>query len=271
MRKFFSSLFLAFIALTAMAATVEPVHMKSSLVPDGDDIFVITPDNPTGRRFPVVYLLNGFGGDRNQYLRIHPDLPALADRYGMIFVLPSGKDSWYWDSPAMPEMKMESFITTELVPYIDANYPTLTDRDHRAITGLSMGGHGALWLAMRHSNLFGSVGSMSGGVDIRPFMNNWKMENLLGPKDKNPEVWENSTVIVQARQLAPGQLNIIFDCGTEDFFAEVNKNLHRVLTDKKIPHDYTSRPGTHNGAYWHTSLLHHLVFFDKAFKSAAKK
>lgn len=271
MRKFFFSIIFSLLALATFAASVDIRHLKSDLVEGGDDIFVITPDNPDGKTFPTVYLLNGFGGDRTQFLRLRPDLPRLADLYGIIFVLPSGKDSWYWDSPVNKNMQMESFITKELIPWVDANYPTKAEPSQRAVSGLSMGGHGALWLAMRHTDIFGSAGSMSGGVDIRPFMKKWKMENLIGPRDKNPEMWDNSTVIVQAEQLTPGQLNITFDCGTDDFFAEVNENLHRLLLEKKIPHDYTSRPGNHTPAYWANSLLYHIVFFDEAFKAAAKK
>lgn len=267
MRKLFTFFLLLIAAvIMASAASVAVEHVKTDLVPDGDDVYVITPDNPLGKKFPVVYLLNGYGGSRDSYLHLRPDLPALADRYGIIFVLPSGKDSWYWDSPVHPEMKMESFITTELVPWVDTNYPTIADAKHRAITGLSMGGHGALFLAMRHPDIFGSAGSMSGGVDIRQFPKNWKIAKWLGTYDENPENWEQHATIVQAEKLQPGQINIIFDCGNDDFFAEVNRNLHRLLLDKKIPHDYTERPGNHTQAYWANSLLYHITFFDQAFK-----
>lgn len=139
MRKFLFTTFFALLAAACFAASVNIHHLKSDLVEGGDDIFVITPDNPDGKTFPTVYLLNGFGGDRNQFLRLRPDLPRLADHYGIIFVLPSGKDSWYWDSPVKSDMQMESFITKELIPWIDANYPTKAEASQRAVSGLSMG------------------------------------------------------------------------------------------------------------------------------------
>lgn len=271
MRKLFSSLFCLLIAIAAFGASVDIKHIDTKLVPDGDDIFVISPDNPSGKKFPTVYLLNGYGGDRNQFLRLRSDLPRLADQYGIIFVLPSGKNSWYWDSPEQPEMKMESFITQELVPWVDANYPTIANKGHRAISGLSMGGHGALWLGMRHSDIFGSAASMSGGVDIRPFPDNWSMAKWIGKKDAHPKRWEQYTVMAEADKLTPGQLNIAFDCGSDDFFAEVNRNLHKLLLSKNISHDYTERPGNHTPAYWANSLLYHITFFDQAFKAADKK
>ena len=64
---------------------------------------------------------------------------------------------------------------------------------------------------------------------------------------------------------------MIFDCGSDDFFAGVNKNFHEELLKNKIPHDYISRPGGHSGAYWNNSVLYHLLYFNEAFKKAAKK
>jgi enterochelin esterase-like enzyme len=66
-------------------------------------------------------------------------------------------------------------------------------------------------------------------------------------------------------QLKPGQLNIIFDCGSEDFFAAVNAELHQALLDAKIPHDYISRPGVHNADYWRNSILYQLLYFNEIF------
>jgi len=183
-----------------------------------------------------------------------------------VFVLPDGRDSWYWDSPLRPEMQMESFIIKDLVPYIDAKYPTLKSRDKRAISGFSMGGPGALWLATRHPDIFGSVGSMSGGVNIMPFPKNWKMALWLGPQEQNKEVWEAHTVASLVPQMKEAGLNIIFDCGTDDFFAGVNNDLHNALAEAGVPHDYTSRPGAHTHAYWGNSLLYHLLFFNEIFK-----
>ena len=87
----------------------------------------------------------------------------------LIFVCPNGENSWYWDSPLNKDSQFETFVSRELVSYVDGHYRTLPSREKRAITGLSMGGHGALWLAIRHQDVFGAAGSTSGGLDIRPF------------------------------------------------------------------------------------------------------
>ena len=66
--------------------------------------------------------------------------------------------------------------------------------------------------------------------------------------------------------LQPGQLNIIFDCGVDDFFIEVNRNLHQALLEKKIDHDYIERPGNHSMTYWRNSILYQLVYFSNSFR-----
>ena len=101
----------------------------------------------------------------------------------MIIVCPDGGfGSWYWDSPVDAGSQYETYVSNELVTWIDSKYKTIKTRKGRAITGLSMGGQGALYLAFRHQDIFGAAGSMSGGVDIRPF----------------PEtgIWQNDWVII---------------------------------------------------------------------------
>lgn len=256
-------------ALAASAATVDTLDIASSHLDSPMRVAVIVPEAAkadTAARFPSVYLLNGYSGDYRSWTIVRPDLDRLADQYGMIIVMPDGRDSWYWDS--RPGMEMESFFTDDLVPYIDRTLPTVADRDHRAISGLSMGGHGAMWLAMRHSDLWGSAASMSGGLDIRPFASRWKMQQLIGDYKNDPAGWDAHTVITLVPELKPGQLNLLIDCGVDDFFIDVNRNMHQALLDAKIQHDYTERPGGHSRQYWANSVLYHLVFFDEAFKAA---
>ena len=122
-----------------------------------------------------------------------------------------------------------------------------------------------MWLGIRHQSVFGACGSTSGGVDIRPFPDNWEMKDALGNYNENSERWDDHTVIKQLHLVKPG-LAIIFDCGTEDFFYEVNENLHREMLYRNIKHDYISRPGVHNGEYWSNSIACQLLFFSRFFR-----
>jgi S-formylglutathione hydrolase FrmB len=217
------------------------------------------------RRFPVVYLLHGAGGNHTNWTGL-TDVGALADEYELIVVCPDGgSTSWYFDSPLDPRYQFETFIAEEVVAHIDANYRTQATRQQRAIGGLSMGGHGALFLAIRHPDVFGTALVMSGGVDIRPFPNNWDIAKRIGTIEEAPERWDELTVIELARDLRPGQLAISIDCGVDDFFLGVNRALHAQLVEARIPHDYTERPGGHSGDYWVRCLPYQLMFASEQF------
>lgn len=175
-----------------------------------------------------------------------------------------------------------------MVKYIDKHYRTKADRTGRAITGFSMGGHGALWLAFRHPETFGACGSMSGGVDIRPFPDQWGMKRWLGEYADHPKVWDDYTVATQLYRLRPephvlgGRSNdwlgksevrrpaIIIDCGTDDFFYGVNLALHEAMLHNNIAHTFIVRPGSHNHDYWRNALEYQLLFFHNYFDREAQ-
>ncbi len=237
-------------------------------------VIVVTPDNydaSQDRSYPVVYLLHGAGGNHFHWLGIKGRrLVETATREGMIFVCPSARNSWYWDSPIDPSMLYDTFVSRELVASIDSRYNTKADRTGRAITGLSMGGHGAFFLAMTHKDVYGAAGSTSGGMDIRPFPKNWDMSKAIGEYETNKEVWDRHTVIVRADELKNGELALIFDCGYSDFFFDVNNALHEKLLSMGIDHDYIVRPGGHDGAYWDNALDYQILFFKKYFDRAGR-
>ena len=142
------------------------------------------------------------------------------------------------------DVRYETFISDELVKYVDSHYKTVADRKGRAITGLR---------------------STSGGVDIRPFPKNWEMSVQIGEKAKYPENWEKYTVINLVPTLRKDQIALIFDCGDSDFFLEVNKNYHEALLKQGIDHDFITRPGNHDSQYWNNSIDYQILFFWKHF------
>ena len=251
------------------AAQVDTLMVKSPSMNKEVQVVVVVPDIALGKKgvdCPVIYLLHGFGGNAKTWIGIRPELPQIADEKGIIFVCPDGKNSWYWDSPKNQAYRYETFVASELVKYTDKNYATIPEKKVRAITGLSMGGHGALWLAIRHKEIFGAGGSTSGGVDIRPFPKNWEMSKQLGDYEADSALWDQHTVITQIDKITDGDLALIIDCGEKDFFLEVNKALHKALLEKNISHDFITRPGAHNGQYWNNSIDYQILFFDKFFK-----
>jgi S-formylglutathione hydrolase FrmB len=229
---------------------------------------VVTPEGYTtgSQRYPVVYLLHGHGGSYNNWVRNTATLQPYVDALKLIVVCPDGNvSSWYFDSPADTAWKYETHVALEVPDYIDAHYRTVADRNGRAITGLSMGGHGGLYLGIKHKDRFGAAGSTSGGVDFRPFPGNWNIAQRLGTYADNEQQWDKNTVINVADELKSGELALIIDCGVDDFFITVNRNLHRKLVEKKIAHDYTERPGKHNWDYWNNALPYQLLYFSRFF------
>ena len=237
-----------------------------------DTYFAIDEDTEN-IRYPVIYLLHGAYGCYSDWSK-KADLDRLANRYGVIIVCPDGQDSWYFDSPIDPTMQFETYVSKELVKYIDSHYPTFDNRYMRAITGLSMGGHGALFLAFRHPDVFWSCGSMSGNMDISPYPDKWHIKDRLGEQAKNPQRWRDHSVCNLVEQvkncpLKPAQ-NIIIDDGLNDIFINNNIALHEQLVEAGIDHDFTVRPGRHSWDYWVNSLDYHMMFFDKAFDRGAE-
>jgi len=274
MRKnlFSALLILVFTHFSAWAAKVDTVTTYSAAMNKNIKAVVITPDNyKKGKNYPVVYLLHGAGDRYSGWITHVPGIAAAADLYQQIIVCPDGNvTSWYFDSPVNQDWKYETYMIKELVPWIDKNYKTINDRKGRAITGLSMGGHGALYLSFRHQDVFGAAGSMSGGVDIRPFPKNWKIAEKLGTIEEHPENWEKNTVINLTPLLRPNSLALIIDCGTSDFFYKVNVDLHEKLLAENIPHDFIVRPGGHTWPYWTNAVKYQFLYFSIFFNQPEK-
>ncbi len=254
------------------AAIIDTIHVFSESMQKNIPVIIIKPGNYTSlNELPAVYLLHGYSGNQLDWINKAKGFEKAADQYNLIIVCPDGGyNSWYWNSPADPKSQYETFISDELVKSVDAKYTTIKNRTGRAITGLSMGGHGALYLAFKHQDVFGAAGSMSGGVDIRPFPNNWDMARQLGSYAEQPENWEKNTVINLLNLLTPNSLAIIIDCGTDDFFFKVNENLHEQLIYRNIPHDFITRPGAHTWTYWTNAVKYQLLFMKNYFESSNK-
>ena len=256
-------------ALSSRASRVDTVRIYSEVMQREISALVITPDRyplTETALYPVVYLLHGYSGN---YLDWHDKASAvvpLADQHQVIMVCPDGGyNSWYVDSPVDSSSQYETHVGKEVVAYVDKHYRTVTSRAGRAITGLSMGGHGALFLALRHPDIFGAAGSMSGGVDLTYDTNAWGIAEKLGRYQDYPLRWDSLSVVNLIQLQPPNALALIIDCGSDDFFFEINRQLHRGLLRQEIPHDYTVRPGGHRWDYWNRAVQYQLLFFRNHF------
>jgi len=228
---------------------------------------VIKPSNYENiDNLPVIYLLHGAGGNHTDWISHVPSLTTFSSDNEIIIVCPNGGfNSWYFDSPIDSNYMYETYIVDELISSIDLMYSTSTSKFSRAITGNSMGGHGAFYLAIRNQDSFGAAGSMSGGLDIRPFSENWNISDRIGSIDLYPNNWEEHTVINMVNLVDSTNLKLIFDCGNNDFFLDVNNNFRQELVNLNIPHQYNIFEGSHDWIYWNEVVFYQLSFFKEYF------
>ena len=280
-------LLLALLLLTttaARAARVDTLAIPSAAMTKTYRAAVVLPasyaKNKTAR-YPVLYLLHGAYGHFADWLTKTPDrqlLHRLADQYNLIIVTPEGETfSFYLDSPVNPASQFETYLTREIPAFIDQRYRTVAEQRGRVIAGLSMGGHGALYLSARHPALYCAAGSMSGALDLRAWNRQLTPADaanrarlwapVLGSEAENPARFAANSVLSLVEQLGRNGLPLIIDCGVDDGLLEINREVHRRLLYQHTPHDYTERPGGHTWAYWQNALPYQVHFLVGVLKA----
>ena len=279
-KHFFLVSIVLLLANFTFAAKVDTLQIASKAMNKTYNAAVVTPNSYAKGKtnYPVLYLLHGAYGHFRDWLKSTPNknlVTDLADQYNIIIVMPEGETfSFYIDSPVNKESQFETFITQEVIQKVDATYRTIASKNGRVISGLSMGGHGALYLSSKHPELFCAAGSMSGAVDMNMMLNPDNLERtrtlltpILGAEVLSPDAYKRYAVIDKVDLLKANKMPLIIDCGVDDFLIETNRELHRRLVYNKVPHDYTERPGAHTWEYWENALPYHMLFFSKILKA----
>lgn len=235
---------------------IDTISYPSATVGNNRKALVYTPPGFPGKKpYPVVYLLHGIGGDEKEWLNganprvIFDNLLADGKMVPMVVVMPNGramKDDRAVGNIFDPEKvaafaNFEKDLLTDLIPYVEKNYPVKTDRKNRALVGLSMGGGQSLNFGLGNLNHFAWVGGFSSAP-------NTKMPNELIPDPKK----------------AKKMLKLLFvSCGDKDNLFNVSERTHQFLTANKIPHTYRVIPeGKHDFEVWKDGIYHfaQLVF-----------
>jgi S-formylglutathione hydrolase FrmB len=176
----------------------------------------------------------------------------------------------------LDSVNYETYITEELIPFIDKTYRTLAKKESRAISGLSMGGHGAITLSAKHPDLFITAGSMSGVMNIDTRM--WKVPEgfrttrlegqkaMLGAINYDAPTFSPYTAVGLVDKIKENKLALIIDCGVDDFLIDTNRQMHQLLMENSVAHEYIERPGAHTWEYWTEALPVHLFFMNKYLK-----
>jgi enterochelin esterase-like enzyme len=198
-------------------------------------------------KYPVLYLLHGIGGDENEWPRggapdvILDNLYADKKAVPMIVVMPNGraskdltaKDPIPKQSPAFAVFEKD--LLNDLIPFIEKTYPVKTDRESRAIAGLSMGGGQALNFGLNNLDTFAWVGGFSSAPNTRR------------PDD-----------LIKDHAEAARKLRLLYvACGDKDGLFRISEGVHRMLEEKKVPHVYRVIPGGgHDFRVWRSDLYH---------------
>lgn len=233
---------------------VETVRMRSALLGREVAYRVVLPPGygrvtSRARRYPVLYLLHGWGGHYDSWLS-RSSLVSYAAEHQLIVVTPEGGKGWYTDAPGGEPY--ESHLLREIVPDVDARFRTNANRRGRGVAGYSMGGYGALKLGFKHPELFAFAGSMSGALDAASRADDESLVRAFGEANSSAR-FENDLPRL-AREFPEerrGALPFLYlDCGLGDVWLEVNRDFAATLTARGIAHEYRQRPGGHVWPYW---------------------
>ncbi len=266
---------------------MEYVTHESKLLDTTLNVGIYLPPgyDESGERYPVLYFLHGLWGSAGKWAE--RGTPAKLDQLieartvpPMIVVCPDGQNSMYVNA-LESKAPWGDFLATELVETIDAKFRTLAARESRGINGDSMGGYGALNVAFKHPDVFGSVSAHSAAIypvdpaslpeRIKQFAPQWKP--IYGwPIDVDH--WKQWNPLELAATLpveSLTQLDLYFDCGDSDRygFNKTNEELHQILEKRKVSHQWFLRSGGHGKDYFSEYVHESLAFHGAAFARAA--
>ncbi|MCY1137284.1 alpha/beta hydrolase-fold protein [Actinoplanes sp. Pm04-4] len=198
------------------------------------------------KRYPVVYMLNGFNGSNIEWESRKID--AVLDNLALdaIVVFPDGDSGWYVDTSAG---NFRTMIVDGIVPLVDRFYRTIPDRDHRGVSGVSMGGQGAFTLGLKNPEVFSSIASHMGALSLAP---------LVGTAEEQAaNAGLRPLTLVAAMSAADlSRHRFYFDGGDQDDyrFGAAAQQMSTLLASKGVKHDYQLGPGRHDDAYWMPKL-----------------
>lgn len=248
---------------------VQHVSFRSAALDRDMNLNVYLPANyDPEQRYPVLYLVHGYGGDERAWIDLGIDKAAdrlIADGKikPLIIVTPEMNNSYGINSS---QGMYEDYLAKDVVGYVDANYSTIADRSGRSIGGLSMGGFISLHTAFLHPDLFSKVGGHSPAV----FVDDWSttggvngLKAFLYPTD---ELRRERDPLLLAETLDLSTLDVYLDCGDQDYykFYEGSEKLYKLLQSKGVSVQYHHKPGEHDGAYWTSMAEDYLLFYDGA-------
>jgi putative tributyrin esterase len=245
------------------------LHWFSQVLRKQTTTWVLLPETGDGP-FATFYLLHGLSDNQNAWVR-HTRINDYAAPLPLIVVMPDGGRGFYTNQTSGPQWA--THIAEELPAFIERAFPARKMRQGRCIGGLSMGGYGAMRLALGYPDRYISATSHSGalmGPDLeRGVISPDEFHQMVGAGYKNSP--HDLAVLAKRAARAKNLPKIRLDCGTEDVLLEDNRKFHQTLQKLKVEHEYQEFPGNHNWDYWNTHITDALAFHCKAMGIALPK
>jgi S-formylglutathione hydrolase FrmB len=212
----------------------------------------------------TVYLLHGLTGDASDWL-VNTQLQELSQASDTVFVMPSGRNSFYLDGASSSEA-YSTFVGRELVEFTRKILPLSTKREETILAGLSMGGYGAIYNGLRWHETFGHTIGLSAALVMDTARNATDAPDGLGlnrafyeqtfgdlarltESDRNPAVLAER---IMQSDTAP--VDLYFACGWNDMLVHENRTFKKALDKLGFSYTYEEGPGTHDWAFWTTYL-----------------
>ncbi len=222
-------------------------------------MYVLCPDGPGP--FPVLYLLHGLGDDHTAWMR-WTNLERCWDGLPLIVAMPDAQRSFYCNDRRSGGGMYEDHIVKDVVGYMDATFHTMPNRRGRALAGLSMGGYGAVMLALRHSDEFSTACSHSACMTYfrTPRKDRPELDAIAA---RHPKGTYDCFALARKHARKGAKLALRLDCGTEDSRVEANREFSAHLKTLGVKHEYAEFPGEHDWRYWDARIGQTLEFVMK--------
>lgn len=224
---------------------------------------VLLPENAGPGPFPVWYLLHGLSDDHTAWTR-RTNLERFVEGLPLIVVMPDGGRGFYTDSATEPAGAFETFVLRDLVPFVDRAFRTRAERGGRVIGGLSMGGYGAIKLALKQPGMFCAAASHSGALWRPDLLENYEGSELQRVFGAHPQGSPNDVYALAVRADRTTLPALRLDCGTEDYLLPQNRLFHQHLETLGIDHQYAEHPGAHDWTYWDAHVRDSVAFLSAA-------
>ncbi len=244
--------------LTANVHMQDVTFHSASLQRDIAYRVILPSDLPANKKLRVVYLLHGGGGGYRDWSN-YSDVARFAEQ-SLILVMPEGNSSYYMNAAKRPKDGYEDYITKDLIADVESRFPAVPGRANRAIVGVSMGGFGAVTLALKHPDLYAFVGGLSSALDVpsRPFSikrigQYWGHAQIFGPWGS--EIRRANDPYILANSVDPVNVPYLYlTCGDQEGLLPANRRFAALLQRRKFKYEFHTGPGAHDWNQWNGRL-----------------